>query len=296
MTSYDWRHLTLQSDRLNAVSGILKVLSETQNDRFHWGLPEKFFSNALKWHYLGSCSRNYESTTFILPDGSSQRVRFPSWSWLAWKGEIELATLSWIFGQNDDDCMLAREPKVDFELCGLDRAFSIVREEIHSVGQLKPEELESRMMGLQKRRAESPMMVESRSIPSTIGVLRFRTEIATMQLSKYKYEREGGSYYNVLPLNPTIQIGLEGGLAYYFPNDRGREACDNKVPSEESDIDPEQITCVDFAIFAQSRPDVYAAMALEWIDGIAYRLGYIDIREDDWEKLDNRRTEVVHLG
>jgi hypothetical protein len=82
--SYRQRHLTFQTDLLNAFTGISEVLAAVQDDRYIWGLPESQFSYAISWHFLGRCSRNDIHVPIFGGDGTKEDVPVPSWSWSAW--------------------------------------------------------------------------------------------------------------------------------------------------------------------------------------------------------------------
>jgi len=68
LMSYTGRQLTVESDRLNAISGCLNLIAQKKNMRFFSGLPSKDFHYALLW------------------DGEYDRPRlgFPTWSWAGW--------------------------------------------------------------------------------------------------------------------------------------------------------------------------------------------------------------------
>ncbi|KAK8034722.1 heterokaryon incompatibility protein-domain-containing protein [Apiospora rasikravindrae] len=67
--AYSQRKLTHESDRLDAISGCLNIISRSQGVHFLWGLPTIDFHYALLWS-LGEYDRRREG--------------FPSWSWSAW--------------------------------------------------------------------------------------------------------------------------------------------------------------------------------------------------------------------
>ncbi|KAF2032789.1 hypothetical protein EK21DRAFT_41365, partial [Setomelanomma holmii] len=84
--NYMRRQLSFKSDLVNAFSGICSRLSVVQDDRFYWGLPESQFSRALCWDLYLKHTRNHACTKIVaLADGAARNVRFPTWSWAAWK-------------------------------------------------------------------------------------------------------------------------------------------------------------------------------------------------------------------
>src|SRR5436305_6858770 len=72
---YTQRELSRDEDALNAFSGILSALEKSIGESYHWALPISTFDQSLWWDG-GADGRRLEVSVF------------PTWSWLAWKGEI----------------------------------------------------------------------------------------------------------------------------------------------------------------------------------------------------------------
>ncbi|KAF2740568.1 HET-domain-containing protein [Polyplosphaeria fusca] len=70
------RNLSFPSDILNAFTGIGNRFAEAQGAALTWGLPEKYFAQALLWEPRDKAIRREETPNI------------PSWSWAAWKGPI----------------------------------------------------------------------------------------------------------------------------------------------------------------------------------------------------------------
>jgi Heterokaryon incompatibility protein (HET) len=84
------RNLTLQSDRLNAFSGMIKVLEKLFETPFCNGLPERFIDVALLWssHPKGDYKYHewgYEANLKIY----LRNLDFSSWSWLGHNYALE---------------------------------------------------------------------------------------------------------------------------------------------------------------------------------------------------------------
>jgi hypothetical protein len=75
ISSYTCRSLTLETDALNAVSGILEDLSKRYETEFFYGVPTQFLDRSVG--RLGSYVR---------------RPKFPSWSWTGRQGKTHLRT------------------------------------------------------------------------------------------------------------------------------------------------------------------------------------------------------------
>lgn len=78
---YNKRNLGLDSDILPAFSGILERLNPVFHAGFLQGLPELFFDIALLWQPVNVLRRR---------TGGAHHAPPPSWSWVAWHGEIDL--------------------------------------------------------------------------------------------------------------------------------------------------------------------------------------------------------------
>lgn len=107
------RHLTRESDRLNAFTGILRVLSALTGERFVWGLPESRFCSALAWHIPNQPRTFATTTTAFKGEGGAAQDReisfpLPSWSWVAWRSA---RTNDLHFGLGSSGCWLRDWPK-----------------------------------------------------------------------------------------------------------------------------------------------------------------------------------------
>ena len=111
LTAYSGRNITVESDKLSAISGCLNMIARKKGVEFFAGLPSRDFHYAVLW--LGEYDR--------------PRDGFPSWSWAGWhalqqrhivypmkgsSGEIPQS----VGGNSDNDDL--RSPE-DIELQGL---------------------------------------------------------------------------------------------------------------------------------------------------------------------------------
>lgn len=77
------RQLSSESDRMNALAGVLRVLEHSRGQEFFWGMPKSRLELSLAWTGGESLRRN-TARQVIAPDGISSP--FPSWSWTGWVG------------------------------------------------------------------------------------------------------------------------------------------------------------------------------------------------------------------
>ncbi|KAJ9652466.1 hypothetical protein H2198_008289 [Neophaeococcomyces mojaviensis] len=85
--SYTSRKLTYDTDILNACTGVLSSIVEREKSQFVFGLRTRFFGNDLLFNILNALPPRFESQTL----SAGLFPVYPSWSWTAWKGMIEIA-------------------------------------------------------------------------------------------------------------------------------------------------------------------------------------------------------------
>ena len=80
VSGYTSRVLREDSDGENAFKGIFAMLAELHSQhigRRHWGLPQNIFGKALTWRWHNHFPER-------------RRRLFPSWSWLGWRGDLDI--------------------------------------------------------------------------------------------------------------------------------------------------------------------------------------------------------------
>jgi hypothetical protein len=77
---YTRRNLTFETDIVNAFAGIMAAI----DDEFFWGIPYSRFCKSLAWKVDTERSDN------ILEQRRNCGLSIPSWSWLSWRGVIDL--------------------------------------------------------------------------------------------------------------------------------------------------------------------------------------------------------------
>jgi hypothetical protein len=82
--AYSRRSITYAYDTLNAFSGIIDVVSRSIEGGCLFATPEMFFDGMLLWQPSQPLERrqNVENST---------PSELPSWSWISWKGELDIA-------------------------------------------------------------------------------------------------------------------------------------------------------------------------------------------------------------
>lgn len=83
--SYNTRSLTMDTDALNAVAGVVGRLHTLYPDGFHQGTPQFFFDVALLWQPNAPLRRRVCGL---------EAPGLASWSWAAWHGDLDLTAWS----------------------------------------------------------------------------------------------------------------------------------------------------------------------------------------------------------
>jgi Heterokaryon incompatibility protein (HET) len=81
---YSNRNLSHNEDILDACTGVLSSIKEREQSDFLFALRTKHFGNDLLFNILKAVPRRF-------PDQTSVESGFPTWSWVSWKGGIDMA-------------------------------------------------------------------------------------------------------------------------------------------------------------------------------------------------------------
>ena len=87
ISNYMHRSLTFEGDVLAAFQAILNVMEQSTKSDFLWGLPLSRFELALSWDTFHGVRQRIALSTLPMTN-LEQRVRFPTWSWMGWVGDI----------------------------------------------------------------------------------------------------------------------------------------------------------------------------------------------------------------
>jgi hypothetical protein len=260
LTAYRQRRMTYKTDILNAFNGVSEILAAVQNDTFHWGLPESNFSYAMTWSFIGHSARNHVDVPFE-SDGSREMIPIPSWSWAAWSGEDP--------GHHDflraGDSNVVR-PVIHFDI--VDRKHQLVR--ITERSWLDRPDDRARAVW----KTEQPHAVQSptRHLPFTTGQLHFWTSFANVRAIRYyRVQGPGAVSYTISP-SPDSQ------------------------PNSNSIDYHSEIVHQDFVVVAASGPRELILLAIEWKNGVAYRIGRTVVEEAEWVRVENRQWRLIILG
>ena len=277
---YSGRKLSFASDTLNAFQGILQQLQKGFDVDLLWGLPVKYIEDALAWQAeFGMLTRNTSKQLIIRANGKSSHVPFPSWSWVGWVGRASLGT---------DNASFRDLPPV------------IVFYKISE--NAEPEELFPCNSKQQQRRIDldqvaPPWLDASNTLitpdllpdhvlegPLASAILCFWTSIARLEVT---YRPGTPTTNEEKAMSHFLEVEQEG---YRF------SARNLQTSFVEAGY-------YDFAVF---RRDVFRsekfgdeidlnAFCLVWDDDVAYRIGMVEVKEEQWMRL-NREWRPIVLG
>ncbi|KAG8214011.1 heterokaryon incompatibility protein-domain-containing protein [Butyriboletus roseoflavus] len=258
LAGYRQRRLSYQTDMLNAFDGVSEILGALQDDTFHWGLPESIFSYAMTWSFTGPYSRNDVEVPVFDGNGSKQMISIPSWSWAAWSGVDP--TRSPFLHAGDSTHV---RPVVHFDI--VDGNHQLVR-------------IKDRPMRDHPGDFAPPLWKNERPhrLPLTqhsalrIGQLYFWTSLANLKAIRYWSD-------------------LGPGEVHYIPFPSPRDFLPDPNTMRE-------IVHQDFIVVAARGPGVLMLLAIEWKDGVAYRVGMTDVKEVEWLRVETREWRLITLG
>jgi hypothetical protein len=317
--AYKRRNLTNASDMLNAFTGITTALSTVYDDKFCWGLPESYFSHALRWKLLDQ-ARNKACCTVSLEDGSLRRMPFPTWSWAAWDCGPRLEQWFGLVG----NASLHSEPEITLyrrstsgELVRINEHRSTRHEARFQApkdieGILPPGGLVEQWKGHPRTIAEASDNEPGAGFIDS-GILQCWTSTATIYIRRTHLkdsDQEDRFVYHIAPSNDYCK-GFEdevcitmGSTAHVEWNNQEIAACISSDDLAQIDatikkhageeVINNDVIMKDLVIIGRSED--LMALIIEWEDDVAYRLGLASISERDWVKVKNRQWKLVNLG
>ena len=294
LNSYTNRELTSEGDRLSAVEAILGVLRRSDEEGYFWGMPKGHMELALSWASSPRNTRRDCDAKFMGPDDQVMSSPFPSWSWVGWHGPSPMPTMNRALlggrlGLKFYSIQLDGTPLVLDEnpFVGPERDFS--KEEYMKYSDLHeqigyPRDLPHSLIRYENRTvsaADIPQKIlSSKCLPS---ILAFWTSTAILDM---KYE----GYYN--GVRHCSQIDLSHGVVHFSST---WERNENFKPNGKGKF----IVIGTERIRMSHGGDVTVNLLLVDQDelGISYRHKLVTYTpESIWEKLENRKWELVFLA
>lgn len=307
VTAYRQRRLTYQSDILNAFTGVSEILSIHQKTDYIWGLPRKYFSYGLSWHFIGYHKRHDEKFSIVIEQGKEpSETPVPTWSWAAWSGEKNLPWLaigSWDLKQGNIRIDIVAEINLHI----VDNKGHLVKIE-QQLPEIRGDSKSKRLLEAW-RCADGPMKAPEKCVSNLkIGQLHCWTSVASLRVIRQELEEPQPSYCSVYP--PEDDPHLFEGIGSTPKMIMGLTAhIKGEKPELHSKIwslmtakyrDGADMISLDFVVVAKRQTLENEAanlmtLVVEWKEGVAYRLGIAWIPEQAWIKL-KREWKYVVLG
>ncbi|KAK2756244.1 hypothetical protein FQN54_005652 [Arachnomyces sp. PD_36] len=316
LAGYISRQLSFRSDTLNAFAGVTRALTLLNNEEFIWGLPKSTFNLALSWTLnppAGWSRSDTHQQDVLLPDGSLQRLPFPSWSWASCGCGI-------LTGNSVDYFGSQRKPGlIIFYSC-------LINGEITRITPTLSEEESNAILSANRNTTEKwlgrPRYLKQNTALQTqnmvhSGTLKFWTSIATIYMFRERQRARGPPRMAFLssgaqPLAVTANLESQTHTSLNGPRipERLRRSIPNPLKNYvgnplEGDLDVIilNIVVVDKAILQgtgtlsgrSGSGHLLYGLAVEWRSGIAYREGWIHIPEEDWILVEDREWKLVTL-
>ncbi|EOD50821.1 putative heterokaryon incompatibility protein [Neofusicoccum parvum UCRNP2] len=303
LLAYRQRRLSFQSDQLNAFAGVTSTLAAVQRDAFVWGLPRAQFAWALGWYFYGYHARHGAATKVTSPGGKVVDVPFPSWSWAAWGGSEYLPPVDFKGGPAG----VTAEPR--FGHARLQRATQFYVSDAagrvvavdEGVGRDGEESsVQQRRFPWQGEEWRSPAEQRVGTIAGSgrIGALYFWTSVATLKVGRVeKQEPERSDYQAFDPHGsegiPVIARYMMMGSTSHIQGQPGYLKTERWPAGQPSTLD--DMFDLDFVVIYKWGT-MLILLAVEWIDGVAYRLGAAEVEEETWIGLKHRQWKLITLG
>ncbi|KAE8448913.1 hypothetical protein EG329_008709 [Mollisiaceae sp. DMI_Dod_QoI] len=308
---YMERELSFKADILNAFSGICQVLSAVGNDSFHWGLPVSRFDKALFWRLRGGGTRNRAVSDVRTHGSEALPVPFPSWSWTAWHGSSGQSWISWTAMEPG----LHAEPEpAEISFYYQERSGQLTRinqiswsintfEEITEGRYIDSKSRDFKVYSPWKRKAQQISDIPSDRINT--GLLFFWTSTAKLYVRRVGLQWMGprdskGARYSLLEIEGRDQtVFMETTEHLPFRDPSAMAGLPESILKQIEGDERCDIILIDFVIIGTQKngnDKELFALAVQWEDGVAYRIGIAHIKESAWDKLKGKTWKQVTLG
>ncbi|KAM3065052.1 hypothetical protein ACMFMG_006184 [Clarireedia jacksonii] len=280
VNQYRHRQLTFDSDILNAFSGICQALGAIADDSYHWGLPVSCFGASLTWCLRGGGARNYALCDPHGLNPSNPSVPFPSWSWAAWHGTSRKSWIDWSSHVKPEESY----PEIMFFASNTE-------------GQLK--EIKQR-----ENRSTSPRAWKGRSQtihdgqytrPINPGHLHFWTSTAILSIRRRQHSSGGYTRmrHTILATNAVVYMDT-WDHAGRINGARSEDPVNDDIERLQGN-DTDEIVEREFVVVAVCG-SMLSALAVEWKEGVAYRIGCTTIEESLWIELSTLVWKYIILS
>jgi hypothetical protein len=270
--AYTLRNLSNQNDGLNAVLGILQAFESRFDESFIWGLPLSNMSDALMWQASSTTKETIRRAhhPIKVPDGSVVEAPFPSWSWVGWTSGITYNV------EKGEPLTVAVFYHLDFQ----SRPQQLAKSRQTQDSYLEKQHYESAWLGTDTVVTVKDLTSNATVFPKCLSLLCSWCSTASFIF----YFHADGFPPHIRECGADQDIPLRDYKFFDFPN---------------SDVKDETIAkCIAIGITGEDyigKRRVHVIMAV-CHDGLYYRRGILEIREQRWVALKTRKWECIALG
>lgn len=322
---YAKRHLTRESDGLYAIQGVLRAMTQLTGFDFLWGLPMPFLGVALTWpcgrdrlrRRMGRC---FIDVPAIREDGKDRGGRgerqrrtaeacFPSWAWVGWVGEVYFNEL---FGHLDGEHaglefyhIATNNMGAADDGCGADSL--VVRHIPQNQSFRHPGDGYARLFNGTNPlwRENTDAAVSISDIPATLlgSETRFSLLIVwtstaelVLELDVNEIKRKGEGDVDAVE---NYTLGTDDGLKLGVMWDQYPPPFSDHEQQGDKRCLRRRVDCVVIGRNSLERLRGHGQLSILIVkkhpSGGISREGHVYIWEDDWNRLSNRKWELVFL-
>ncbi|KAI1198058.1 heterokaryon incompatibility protein-domain-containing protein [Nemania serpens] len=297
--SFVRREFTHESDVLEAFTGILRAITQISGIDFIWGLPRMFLGVALTWPCARDQLRRRTTVCRVeATDGDgTARSYFPSWSWVGWVGQVYFSE---VFGHLDGEH--AGLEFYHLDSVGTSKALTIRHIPQNENFRLYDNEYNEPFKGASPSwRGDTTAAIELSDVPEGLlgpdlrhTVLAFWTSCAELSLQydedtlvRDKWEKKPLSLWTDATTKLDITWDQYPSMVEQVGHDGNKRMWRN------------QVECIvagrDSLERARERGQLRVLLVARHPSGGLSREGQVVIWEEDWNRMSNRRWEMVFL-
>ncbi|KAM0418330.1 hypothetical protein ACHAPD_004689 [Fusarium lateritium] len=330
LQAYRRRKLSFKSDLINAFQGIISVFSRTQKDEYLWGHPKAFFSASLGWMYESKHIRNFASQEMTMSGKDIKNIEFPSWSWAAWDNREESGRELdfWSYrslGRGFSEPSTPHPTITQFYAVTGEGNVTAIQENLSKDRMTKTTAKVKRLRWQGPERDIPDQHVQNLAQNSNLvpGTLIFWASVATLRVrptegspseSNVSDDTDSDKEQKEVTYEVPGKFKITGTGEWPFGNQAHFEAWLGGERDESSykivlPGDPQLpgTFSVEFAVVYRHKGAVFDAgidgkrkaklmlLALEWKEGLAYRIGLGEISEEEWAKMGDREWKLITM-
>jgi hypothetical protein len=296
--SFAQRELTCESDGLDAFSGILKAITQVSGIDFFWGLPRAFLGVALTWPCARKRTRRRTALcrVVVTEDDRTAKSYFPSWSWVGWVCRVYFHEM---FGHLDGEH--AGLEFYHLDLSKASKALTLQHIPQNKTFRLNSNEYEPFKETNPSWKGDTTAILKLSDVPAGLLVPELRHTVLAFWTSCtqlfFQYEKNKGAK-NKWDIE-YFSLWMDGTTELDVVWDQYPPVAENAGHDRDSEIQRSLFECIVVGRHTLERArecvQLRVLLVARHPSGGLSREGQVAILEEDWNRLKNRRWEVVFL-